>query len=223
MTDYSTINPCLVHCGVDWITLTALDQDKGEFLLRAATWLSSQAVLNGNDKKPWSMSGFRGWTTKGVQYGTRDAEVIVRLSGDTAHDNWKEVYDDANNCTRIDVQATFKLNCEVTPVINRHFDQAKRFSKDRKRAPTLSMLSTNNGPSTLYFNRRVSETFGRIYDKGAESKLDHLRNCIRYEVELKGNAAQRMSAYLRSREDSDMAAGLYAVDFFERRSCRLGK
>lgn len=223
MTDATTINPVLVHAGIDWITVTALGGRKSKNLFASGEWLCRESVRKGNDLKPWTMSGFIGQKSGSTQYGTRGDEVIVRLSSDMAHDYWKEVYDDADNCTRLDLQATYRLNCEVAPIIDRHFAQAKRVQEGRKRAPTVSMLSTNNGPSTLYLNRRASETFARIYDKGAESKLDHLRRCIRYEVELKGNEAARWSAYLRPHVDSDNAAALHAIQFFEKRGIRLGK
>lgn len=223
MTDISKINPTLVHCGIDWITVTALGRKKSQNLFSDGAMLARQAIAKGNTIKKWTMSGFIGHKAGQVQYGTRGDECIVRLSGDTAHDHWKEVYDDSDHCTRLDLQATYKLDCEVAPVISRHFAQAKRLSKNRRRAPTVSLLSTNNGPATLYLNKRVSEAFARIYDKGAESGLDDLQRCIRYEVELKGNEAARWSAYLRSHESPDLAAGCYAIQFFEARGIKLGK
>jgi hypothetical protein len=223
MTDKASINPVLVHCGVDWITVTALGGERSRSLFGAGEWLLRDAMRLGNMKKPWTMSGFHGYRCGQVQCGTRVDEVMVRLSGDTAKDNWRDVYADADNCTRIDCQATYRLQCEVGPIITRHFDQAKRFSKDRKKAPTLSLLSTNNGPSTLYFNRRISESFGRIYDKGAESGLELLKRCIRYEVEYKGDEARRVSAFLSTHSNSEAAAALLAIGFLEKRGVRLGK
>lgn len=223
MTDTTEVNPLLVHCGVDWITVTAQGGNKARSLFGAGDWLLRDVMRLGNIKKPWSMSGFNGYKAGHVQCGTRADEVIVRLGGDTAHDHWRDVYADADNCTRIDCQATYRLACEVEPVIRRHFAQAKRISENRRKAPTLSILSTNNGPSTLYFNRRVSESFGRIYDKGAESGLELLGRCIRYEVEYKGSEARRVSDYLNTHSDPDTAAALLAIGFLEKRGVRLGK
>lgn len=223
MTDASTIRPELVHCGVDWITVTAMGGKVSQSLFEDGQLLMREAVSSGDDKKPWSMSGFHGYKAGQCQCGVRGEEVIVRLSGDMAHDHWRELYRDADRCTRIDVQATYRLGCKVEPVITRHFEQAKRQTANMKRGPTLSKLSTNNGPSTVYFNKRCSEAFARIYDKGGESGLDQLKNCIRYEVEYKGNEASRVSAYLESQSQPDVAAALLALGFFERRGVSLGK
>jgi hypothetical protein len=223
MTDESVYQPELVHCGCDWITVTTQGGIQSSHLFEAGQFLIREAVTQGNQKKPWSMSGFHGYKAGCAQVGTREKEVMVRLSSDFAHQYWKEVYDDADNCTRFDVQATFRVSAPVGPLIKRHFDQAKRVCQKRLRAPTLSALYTNNGPSTLYFNRRISESFGRIYDKGAESKLDHWRDCIRYEVEFKGSEAKRKSASIRLQSNPDVAAGWLAISFFSGRGIRLGK
>lgn len=223
MTDENAYAPELVHSGCDWITATALGGKRSNFLYESAELLLREAICRGNQKRPWSMSGFHGYKAGGVQCGNRGDEVMIRLSGDYAHDYWKEVYDDADNITRFDAQATFRLKSEVGPLIARHFEQAKRLSKNKRRAPTVSLFSTNNGPSTLYLNRRVSEVFARIYDKGAESGLPQLRGCIRYEVEYKGDAARRISAFVRSQAAADKVCARLAIEYMASRGCVLGK
>lgn len=213
----------VVHFGVDWITGTARGGELAESLFETGHGLLNEAVTRGNQKKPWSMSGFHGYRAGGVQLATRDDEVMIRLSGDMAHDYWMLVHDRSDNVTRFDVQISLRLDGPVGPTIRRHFEQAQRFSKTRAKPATLSVLSTNNGPSTLYFNRRISDRFGRIYDKGAESKLPSLRNVVRYELELKGAAAKRASAKVRTHSNPDHAAAHMAADFFDARGVSLGK
>jgi predicted Fe-Mo cluster-binding NifX family protein len=223
MTDAIRVAPVLVHHGVDWLTVTARGGKQALSLFESAQVLLREGVSLGNDKKPWSMSGFNGWKAGQTQCGTRGDEVIVRVSGDMAHDYWRFLYDDSDNCTRIDCQATYRLSCDVSPIITRHFSQAKRLQAERTRAPTVSLLSTNNGPSTVYLNRRISESFGRVYDKGAESGKEELARCIRYEVEYKGDEARRVSAYLHNHSSPDTAAAILAVEFMQRKGVRLGK
>lgn len=223
MTDANSYSPELVHSGCDWLTATAMGGKRSNDLYNAAEFLLHEAIRRGNDKKPWSMSGFHGYKAGGVQCGNRADEVMVRLSGDYAHEYWKEVFDDADNITRFDAQATFRIRGEVGPLIARHFEQAKRLCKGKRRAPTVSLFSTNNGPSTLYLNRRVSEVFARIYDKGAESGLAQLRGCIRYEVEYKGDTARKISAFVRSQAAPDTVCARLAIDYVASRGCVLGK
>ena len=223
MTDFMPRSATLVHSGIDWITATARGGDEAESLFEQGNWLLDQSITEGNQKKPWSMSGFHGYRAGGCQLATRDKEVMVRLSGDMAHDYWRTVKVRSDNVSRFDVQLTLRIDGPVGPTIRRHFEQAQRFSKSRQKAATVSVLSTNNGPSTLYFNKRISTRFGRIYDKGAESGLPSLRNTVRYELELKGREAMRTSAAIYSHPRGDDAAALLAATFFEERGISLGK
>jgi DNA relaxase NicK len=55
---------------------------------------------------------------------------------------------------------------------------------------------------------RSSEKFGRIYDKGAESSLDVMQGCVRYELELKGDTAfAQIKQLATSRVVQDAIAG----------------
>lgn len=223
MNDLNAVSDALVSSGVDWITVTAKGGEQAENLFDVGRRLTHEAVTRGNQKHAWSFSGFHGDRVNGVQFGNRDEEVIVRLSSEMAHDYWREVYTHADNVTRLDLQATLKSERPVGVTIRRNFEQAKRLQHGRRRPTTLSVLSTNNGPSTVYFGKRVSDRFGRIYDKGAESKRPEMDQCVRYEVELKGKVASSTTALVSNQVRPDLFAARFALEYFEQQGCSLGK
>ena len=152
------------------------------------------------------MSGFSGWRAGEVQFGKREDEVIVRLSGQLAHTNWRKFYALANNTSRLDLEVTTRTISAAHTRIVRHLKQAKRWAAKRKKPPFVGRYSANDGAETVYLNRRVSDAFGRVYDKGRESKLAMYDNCVRYEVEFKGRRAGEVAAqlYLQESESAEV-------------------
>lgn len=113
----------------------------------------------------------------------------MRLSGSLAHQHWRTFLAKADNCSRFDIECTVRYDIDPHKVIRRHLREARRFQASHKRAHFVGHYSANDLSETVYLNKRISDRFGRIYDKGRESGLDHFRNAVRYEVEFKGKTA----------------------------------
>lgn len=183
----------LVSVGVDWITAVGdLDSHNGGLLEKAAV-LASQRAQEGFELRPWGMSGFSGSTTDGVQFGVRDSEVIVRLSSNVAHSEWRKIYALADHVTRIDFEVTAAIIGLVGRRVREHFREASRHGAGKKSSPAATLVHCNKGGDTVYVGKRASHRFGRIYDKFAESKDPAFVNCLRYEVEFKGRLAEMMT------------------------------
>jgi hypothetical protein len=199
--------------GIDWITVTAKSKKRCIALAEKAATLLRSEVHSGNFRKPWGMSGFSGFKAGSVQLGRRNDEVMVRVSGDLAHTNWRELYEISDNCSRIDLECTSRNTSDARRRIRRHWKEARRFGSQRRRAPFVGHFSGNDESETLYLGRRVSDIFIRIYDKGRQSKLEHFSNSVRYEVELKGERARAM-AFDLSRTNSEMSTVISRVAGF---------
>lgn len=187
--------------GLDYITVSSLGGERSLELHRRGEQLLAEQVSLGGIKKPWGMSGFHGWKCGPVQLGQRNKEVLARVSGAMAHDSWRLIYEVSDNCSRADCQVTVKDGRTPQSVIRGLYGRAKRFAASHHRERTISLLETNTGSSTCYFNRRVSERFGRIYDKGNESGISHYDGAVRYEVEFKGDVAARVMDQLVHSDD----------------------
>jgi hypothetical protein len=64
--------------------------------------------------------------------------------------------------------------------------------------------------------------FGRIYDKERESKLDHYKGAVRYEVEYKDLYAKRLAQRLAAVNQSQEVMLLHLHSFFADRGNDLG-
>lgn len=210
----------ILDAGIDWITCTARGGERAHELGRRGYNLVEQERYWGNDKKPWSASGFEGYQSGHVQFGLRDSEVVVRAGGVTANENFSTLMEVADNVSRLDLQATVRISGSPADLIKRHFNQFRNAPRSRGGKPSISLLSTHGGPSTLYLGKRISDKFGRIYDKHAESGLDHYKQGVRYEVELKRNEALQTAIQIAALRRPDVAAGCIALEYFSSRGAR---
>jgi len=209
--------------GVDWITATGFGGKQTQEMAELGVNLLRESHELGNEYKPWGMAGYHGFKCGPIQMGQRHNELIIRLSSEWAWRYWRDVYGFADNVSRLDVQATIADGRVPSERIKMHYHQGRRFAARRGNAGTLSMYATNNGPSTIYFNKRISDRFGRVYDKAAESGHEHYRGCVRYEVELKGVPAKSMAHALSVDSNSDLQAGRSALQFFSERGLTVAQ
>lgn len=211
----------LVSTGCDWITVTCKDPDSIERCKEIAFSLLVSEESMGNFARPWFQSGYEGLQCGHVQWGEREDGCIVRLGSIVASAHWKRLFLAADNCTRLDLQATFRLEGSVKTALRRHYSQIHRHRKLFKRAPRLRRVEDDDGGYTIYSGRRCSDVFGRAYDKGAESGEKQWENCARYEVQYNGERARRVaySIVARSAELVDLAANV--LQFFQHRGAVL--
>ena len=209
--------------GVDWITATGLGGKQTQQMAEFGVNLLRESHELGNEYKPWGMAGFHGFKCGPMQMGQRNHELIIRASSDWAARYWREIYELADNISRLDVQATIADDRVPSERIKMHYNQGRCFAARRRNAGALSMYSTNDGPSTIYFNKRISDRFGRIYDKAAESGHEYFRGCVRYEVELKGDVAKCMAHQLFIASNADALAGRHALQFFADRGLTVAQ
>lgn len=209
----------LVDCGVDWLTVTTDDRHNGMRLASRATALFRKELLAGFWKKPWGMAGYTGFCAGSVQLGEREGSCLVRVGGHVARDNWRELYQFSDNCSRLDLQVTVVTGVPPTTTIHKHYKHAKKARVGNAGAPALSLFSSSDGSCTLYLGKRVSDRFGRIYDKGSESGLECWRGALRYEVEFKGDIARREAARLFSCSSQDPEIISRVSTYFVDRHC----
>lgn len=211
----------LVDFGVDWLTTTAGTKSTATRLAGIAHSIARQERKAGFRLKAWAGYGYSGCRLGGLEFGERHDGVIVRLSGPVAAQHWRRCYQATGRVSRLDVQLTIRTEKPPTFHIRRAYRQANKFSRHSKRGPTVTLLSSNNESSTLYLGRRISDSFGRIYDKGIESGMDHYKGAVRYEVESKGDFARTIADVLNRSENQPAAIADCVQAFFEKRGVVL--
>lgn len=211
----------VVSLGVDWITCVGAVDNRLGSLLQLGSEFVTFRMRQGFERKGWGMAGFSGFQSRGVQYGVRNKETIVRLSGDLAHIAWRRTYALANNCTRLDFELTTRTQSTAPARIERHYAAARRFTRGKKKAAAVTIIRCSTGGVTLYLGKRQSAVMGRIYDKFAESKDRFFQNCVRYELEVKGELARKVAVHLASTASERQVIAARLQRFFAMRGLTL--
>jgi len=203
------IDTPLFEAGIDYFTVTGKGGQPTRQLAAFGAELLSDERKAGNEYRGWGMAGFNGFKAGCVQLGERGKEVILRVSGVGAMAAFREAMTHADSISRLDTQFTVRTAKDAPTVIRRCYRSAKRLRDRRHTRGCVSILQSTDSSSTIYLNRRSSEVFGRIYDKGRESKLDHYWNAVRFETEFKGKMARRMAQELL--QETDLELGSYQI------------
>jgi DNA relaxase NicK len=211
----------VVSLGVDWLTASQRSDYRYEPFEDLAVPMLLAEKDAGNFLKPWSSCGYEGFHCGQVDVGTREDGSLIRLSGQRAAEDWSKVLKHATGCSRLDLQVTIRMSQGASHEINWCYRKARRHVPETGKAPIVTLIRSTKGGRTVNLGSRTSEAYGRIYDKWAESGLDHFRNCVRFEVEFKKHASQVMGnlLLLAPARETYIASGL--CEFFGSRGVPL--
>lgn len=204
-------------CKVDWLTLTCTDPNKRSAFLAYASDLLAHGLPPGNDERVWKWKGYAGIHKGELTYGRRDDSDIIQLSSWLAEDQFAKVWPLADHCTRIDLAVDVKVVEEVSTYIGNHATEANQYRKTKRPGLSITKIDNNGQPSTLYIGNRISDVFARVYDKYLECGLDDYRQTIRYELEIKGDPAQRTFISLGSAPNRAIAIASGVRQYLARR------
>jgi len=188
------------ECGIDYLTCTLpLDSDVGPTLVAIGYKLMEEEKSNGNTFKEARLLGYDGAKCGSVFAGAGGQGYILRISGSRAMGAIPLLRALSPQVTRIDLQVTVWYPAESDLIIRQQYGRAYEAASiaDRRARRTVTRWEDNSGGYTFYIGSRHSSYFGRVYDKHKESKDDVYTQAIRYEVELKGEAAEKVFRLLR--------------------------
>lgn len=207
----------LVSLDCDYLTALSAEGRSKSPLHRLSTEMFRTQRDRGNDVRSWGMSGFSGWKCGDLELGVREDLFMVRMYSDAAAMNWRQILPLADKVTRIDLQATVRVDGSVGERLDTDRVAAIESSQGKKPKPIVQRIDDNRGGYTLYLGARTSNVFGREYNKFAKTKLDHYRSCLRYEVQFNSRLAGRVSNHLLSLASPKEAIAGYISRFFESR------
>jgi DNA relaxase NicK len=173
----------VLSVGVDWLTCTTLHKKSSKKIMALAEDCMTGQQRLGNEVRGWGMSGFDGLACGQIQAGTRCGEALIRLTGEYAASNWRRFYSLADNVSRIDLQVTIDTHQKASTVVAKHYGQAARARKKSGRFPKVWECRDSDGPATLYFGKRVSDLFARVYDKFGQAGDAWPPGSVRYELQ----------------------------------------
>lgn len=211
----------LVDCGLDYITSTASTDAAKIRLTTYAHERLREEQKSGNEWKAAFFSGYTGFMCGSCVFGKRDDSVCLRISGKDADDAGRWIHMLCENVSRVDVQLTVLQPLDPMDVILEHENQAYRRIKKWKKKPEISLRRKNDGAHTLYFGKRCSNNFGRVYDKGRESGLPSMANTIRYERQINGKLAFSVFKAIHSGTDRNSRIKSEVLQYFRKKGLEI--
>jgi hypothetical protein len=175
----------------DYIVLTFTRTDTSEAIYPTIVgyWLPQE------DRRPYTLYGFRGYRSGKVFIGEREDRYIVQATGAIAHDVAMRLQlpvEHEISVARIDVQHTF-ITADADRLINNcQPDRAYRASR---------WIQVNERGATLYVGSPKSDVRLRIYNKSAESGLkpETCGDYLRVELQFRNKRADHMFRAIRAR------------------------
>lgn len=186
----------ILECGVDWLTCTAPCGRAGNRLYEFAAEQISKENAAGGAASAAIRLGFSGHRSKHVFVGRNPTHVMFQASGLRCSPLATEAITLATNVSRMDLQVTVWTEGEQPHLGLWTYRRLCERGEAARHNSRLTMIQGQPDGETLYVGRRVSEWYGRLYDKTAELGLEQPRLIWRYELELKGKAALRQARKL---------------------------
>lgn len=180
----------LENAGIDYIRLTSNDPKVIAEMLEASIVIMKKEVQAGFAWKPGGMIGFYGHSTRHCFFGHRGDWAMLQVTGYVAREQIACYQHIKAHCTRLDLQVTYQAAVNPALMITEAEDQSINARPRDGRKWKTKLITEDRVAETLYIGSRSSEWFGRVYDKFKESHSEQYRGCVRYEVEIKGDASR---------------------------------
>lgn len=181
----------------DWLTCTATTKGLGEPLWALGDALLVEDQTKGEQPTRWQMKGYRGWSTLGCRIGVRSDGVLLSLSGLKCRENSQKALATSEHCSRLDLAVDVHSALEMTSVPQNLYRYLNHVPPRNGRPVKRTLITNSDGGATLYIGSRTSDWFTRIYDKGIEQKAAPPGHWLRFELEIKGRAADGVAAALQ--------------------------
>jgi len=186
-----------VFCtGIDWLTCTNNYKGIGNPLERWAEGEITKRLASGGAAQPARRLGYEGQSVSGLFIGRNAQGACCQLSGPLCTPLTENAIRNSTGVSRIDVQVTIWTQGEDPHLARWTYQRMLEGCGGDRRRRGFGLILTEPKGETLTVNRRVSEQYGRLYDKAAEANLGSPRSVWRYEVELKGKRAQWLAREL---------------------------
>lgn len=201
----------ILSSGVDWLTVSHADAKPGEPFDEIATALLRGSCLEGEQIRLGTWLGYAGLRTSSAFYGWQSSKAVCWLSGPHNAALTADLIKASSNVSRIDLQ----LTVEHTPADPRlgaiNFRRASAYTGRPGMKPVISEIHDTRHAYTMAVGRRISNQYGRHYDKGVESKSAEPGRRWRFEVEYKRDMAEKIAAQiaLSDKVEADCARSVY--------------
>lgn len=217
MSSSLTVSADLLTAGLDYITVSASRPSGVAGLIDLGADLIREQHEHGCTIRPMGVHGYRGWSAGPVSYGFNGHSALLRCSGPTTESVAPLAIDRADKCSRLDMQITTRADAQRVDYHQRLYARLAANAGRRGRPLSRSVISQSDGGGGLYLGRRISDQFGRVYNKSAEERVWEDPPRWRYEVEFKRSVSLGQARAYRAAADSDRYVVNQVAAWFRRR------
>ena len=206
-----------VWTGVDYVRLTCQDHrafDRWAEVVRPE-YLAED--LHGRRPHDRWVLGYYGRVAEHAFVGKNEGGSMVQLSGSLAWERWHELHYEGCRCTRMDLQVTWPVQEAVGEFIRNEYIAGGLHHQKGHRGASLAITDTPEGAKMMTVGSRQSELYGRVYDKFTESKMPEYRQCVRWEIEVKGEQARDLYGYMRENKQEAQTVRTIVHQFYASR------
>jgi Replication initiation factor len=198
--------------GVDAATLVGLDHKSALVFYNEYETICLDIEVATQREKPWGTHGYKGKSRGPVRVGLKDDRSIISVTGPLATrlvSLSKTVW---CKFTRIDLQITCKMDGPVPTLAERLRTSHNLTSLVERGKLWMSYHSSPDG-DTLYFNKRTSPSYGRMYDKSRDYAYP-LGKVWRFEIELKEELADKIGQIVANAERQEELLADYVASWY---------
>jgi hypothetical protein len=180
----------IVDAGVDYLSVTASAQGGALRLDQYANEVLYEKRESGQRIRPDSRFGFRGLRSEHFFTGVSDHGCIVVVSGAECVPLAAELITRCENVTRMDFQVTVSCGRRAPLLAGELYSRARANYAQHRTRRSLNLQVCYPSGATLSVGKRISDWYGRVYDKATQARLGPAGSFWRYEVELKRKPAR---------------------------------
>ncbi len=207
----------VLESDVDYVTISAHEQDKRSSLARIANELAQESVNDAEKVVPFHFHNYVGQASPRFAYGENREWSILRVYGRCASERFCEVVSVADRITRLDIQVTARHDKDIPQLAISAYRECLRVRRERMTIPEPTLITTPDSGDTLYVGRRTSDVFLRLYDKGREDPDHYDLGSWRWEVELKSDVANAIARTLARFNNTAKAVAVHVLYYYRGR------
>lgn len=182
-----------LSAGIDWVTCSKNEVAPGEPFDDLAHGLLHQSLQEGESVRLGTWLGYAGLRTASAFYGWLGRKAVVWLSGPHSPLPTVKLIEASDNVSRLDLQLTIESTPPDKALGRVNYRLAANYDGRPGMRPIVTEIHDTKNGHTTTVGSRISDQYGRNYDKGIESKIAPAGTLWRYEVEYKRAMAKKIA------------------------------
>lgn len=188
----------ILSAGVDWLTCSKQGGVLGSEFAKLSDELVEGARGAGDRTRLATWNGYAGLRGANFFTGAHGKNALVALSGPHSPALICDFIQAADNVSRIDLQVTVE-HLPAEPDLGRiNYRQLVAYDINPGVKPVITTIFDTHHGHTNGVGQRISDAYGRNYDKGVEAKLCEPGRLWRYEIEFKRGRAKKIAEQIAS-------------------------